>query len=947
VHELNFAVWLRLPGGRRAAAFLLTVLWALGSASGAGLVNVSGATFAAGPLAPESIVTAKGTNLSTLTVSAVGGALGTSLGGVRVSVTDSQGAARDAQLYYVSPTQVNYVLPAGTAAGTATVQIGQTSGTIQVAAVSPGIFTKAQNGTGVAAAQVYVVSKTGSGYANVFECDVIGQCQPAPITLNAGEEAYLILYGTGIRGRSSLSAVQAKLGGAPLEVTYAGSQNQYPGLDQVNIRLPGSLTASQLATLTLTVDGSAANSVPFLFGSFAGAVTARFDPATPSVGPFPSDYLTVADGAQKTGKRVNLPLTDCGRSTTSCPEIALLNQLDGFNLQVRINVRFNGAIDPASMRHGLYLLWLDNLVNEEKGLQPSGHLTAINQVVFDPATNTVYGKPDEPLDQHRQYAILVTDGVRDAAGAPVAADPAFEACIAAASTAYCGRVAAAVKAATPLLAPHRIVSASVFTTLSVTAWMEQARTLVRNTPPAYQPDAGKHVFNFSDIGVLTWKQQVGVNPVQFNTLSIPIPALFVPSGIGRVAFGSFQSPRVLGADRTIAAAATGSGLTVTATGTERLHFNAYLPGDTKPAAGYPVVIFGHGYTDSNFASPTAVAGNFAQAGFATVAINAFGHGYGPLSVVSLLEASGTTDISAGGRGVDANGDNKIDSGEGCLTFSPPVGLRDCLRQTVIDLEQLVHAIETGIDLDGDGSPDLDPSRIYYSGISLGAIYGTMLTALEPGVRASGLNAGGGTIVDIARWGKAFHSDGAQFLVANAASLLNRGNDFDEDYVLRDQPTKVVTVSGAVPIQNYFERLEWLQVSGDPVGYAPHIRTSPLPGSTPKPAMWQFARGDQTVPNPMASNLVRGAGMQDSTVLYRHDLALTVAPSLGANPHAFLANITGGAGLAIANAAQRQIAGFLKSGGTSIPDANTAALTAQFLGAVLFLTAPALPEDLGY
>ena len=45
--------------------------------------------------------------------------------------------------------------------------------------------------------------------------------------------------------------------------------------------------------------------------------------------------------------------------------------------------------------------------------------------------------------------------------------------------------------------------------------------------------------------------------------------------------------------------------------------------------------------------------------------------------------------------------------------------------------QLVRVIEVGMDLEGDGQPDLDPSRIYYFGQSLGGNYGTILLAVEP------------------------------------------------------------------------------------------------------------------------------------------------------------------------------------------------------------------------
>ena len=64
----------------------------------------------------------------------------------------------------------------------------------------------------------------------------------------------------------------------------------------------------------------------------------------------------------------------------------------------------------------------------------------------------------------------------------------------------------------------------------------------------------------------------------------------------------------------------------------RTYFNALLPpAGKKPPAGYPVVIFGHGFGDSRFGGPTAVAPTLANNGFAVIAINAVGHGFGPLS----------------------------------------------------------------------------------------------------------------------------------------------------------------------------------------------------------------------------------------------------------------------------------------------------------------------------
>src|SRR5262249_37168277 len=56
-------------------------------------------------------------------------------------------------------------------------------------------------------------------------------------------------------------------------------------------------------------------------------------------------------------------------------------------------------------------------------------------------------------------------------------------------------------------------------------------------------------------------------------------------------------------------------------------------------------------------------------------------------------------------------------------------------QTVADLMQLVRVIEVGMDVDGDGSRDLDPSRIYYIGFSIGGFIGTQFLAVEPDVLA--------------------------------------------------------------------------------------------------------------------------------------------------------------------------------------------------------------------
>jgi hypothetical protein len=259
--------------------------------------------------------------------------------------------------------------------------------------------------------------------------------------------------------------------------------------------------------------------------------------------------------------------------------------------------------------------------------------------------------------------------------------------------------------------------------------------------------------------------------------------------------------------------------------------------------------------------------------------------------------------------------------------------------------QLVRAVKTGIDLTGDGVADLDPNQISYGGASLGAIYGAIFSAVEPAVAKSALNVGGGTVADIARWSPSYRPLVIGMLGSRTPPLLNRGQDFDDDYVLRYRWAKVISVPGAVQIQELFERLEWLAMPGDPIAYATHLWSSTLPGVPMKRVLFQFAKGDETVPNPASTNLVRAANLREMTSFYRHDLARAMAPQLPEDPHGFVANLTSFPALTIALAAQRQIVEFLAGEGTSVPDVND--LVRPMFGKNLFEVPEVLTEDLNF
>ena len=238
------------------------------AALGGVAVTVSGASYGA-EVTSETIASAFGVNLASGSAAATSLPLPTVLAGVTVKVRDSLGTERDAPLFYVSPLQINYLIPAGTASGTATVTMLNNgtqiaTGTLQIVSVAPGLFAANSNAQGVAAADVLrVKANNAQTYESLLNFDP-AQNKFVPTLIDLGPATDLVfveLYGTGIRFRSDLSAVSATVGGVSAQVFYAGAQGQFVGLDQVNVLLPRSLAGRGEVNIALTVDGKAANVV--------------------------------------------------------------------------------------------------------------------------------------------------------------------------------------------------------------------------------------------------------------------------------------------------------------------------------------------------------------------------------------------------------------------------------------------------------------------------------------------------------------------------------------------------------------------------------------------------------------------------------------------------------------------------------------------------------------
>ncbi len=217
------------------------------------LANVSAANYSPSAITEKSIVAMYGVNLATNVASAGTVPLPTNLLGTSVKIRDSNGVERLAPLFFVSGSQVNYQIPAGTAPGTAIVStvngdgIGAIS-SLEVRAIAPSVFTANASGTGAAAA-----------------LDAI-KFTPAPFDakLPNGDPNIIAVFGTGLGADATdvagdvNASVTARMDGNVVTLLYAGQAPGLVGANQFNVVLPANITAG-VHTLTVARGGVTSN----------------------------------------------------------------------------------------------------------------------------------------------------------------------------------------------------------------------------------------------------------------------------------------------------------------------------------------------------------------------------------------------------------------------------------------------------------------------------------------------------------------------------------------------------------------------------------------------------------------------------------------------------------------------------------------------------------------
>jgi hypothetical protein len=232
----------------------------------------------------------------------------------------------------------------------------------------------------------------------------------------------------------------------------------------------------------------------------------------------------------------------------------------------------------------------------------------------------------------------------------------------------------------------------------------------------------------------------------------------------------------------------------------------------------PLMVFRHGLTRGR-ADMLLVADANAEAGMITVAIDAAKHGdrtlcmsgvTGPtggcnptVTCVTALLPGAQGDVAppgscgAGGlfkqpvmEGVAATDGIAAASGQYLITQNF-FRTRDTLRQDIIDQSQLIHVLAFAPPGPPPTTPNhsvydrifgrsflatghgllIDPTHVYFSGQSLGAIQGAMDVAANPRISKAVFNVGGGTIVDVFTNSEAFKELSTQLLAGRAGADL--------------------------------------------------------------------------------------------------------------------------------------------------------------------------------
>lgn len=509
----------------------------------------------------------------------------------------------------------------------------------------------------------------------------------------------------------------------------------------------------------------------------AGIITARFDP---SAGVIPTPNNLLLSGTTDLTLNIPLPATT-NPNNFGDPQVAV-NTLDGWSTTAPWSFSFSDAPAAASVVPGQSVRVFEVTLSG-----PGGGVTGVVRelqagvdFVTAAQSSDSTGRswaivPLKPLKQLTSYMAVLTTGIRDSRGNDTTPSQAYflskrtsPLCTAGASTdpLLPAATACALEPLRQLTNSHlaaagaaginrdSVVLSWVATTQSITPVLQAVRSITQPGAVTVAPSG----MNTSIAGLPP------VADIYIGTLRVPYylsaPSQANPTaplnGFWRAAPGAYVPPFNQAGLSPASTNITFANPIPVATGNETIPVLMTVPnaasGRTKPAAGWPVVIYQHGIT-RNRSDALAISATMAAQGFAVVAIDLPLHGLpasNPLAIgntpFGAVARERTFNVDYVNNTTGAAGPDGIpdDSGAHMINLTSLLTSRDNLRQGVADLFVLARTLPN-IDLDGNGTGDLDASRVAYVGQSLGAIVGTPFLALEPTVNVALLSVPGGGI----------------------------------------------------------------------------------------------------------------------------------------------------------------------------------------------------------
>jgi hypothetical protein len=531
---------------------------------------------------------------------------------------------------------------------------------------------------------------------------------------------------------------------------------------------------------------------------------AIFDPTADRFDQWPDTRLMVPDTTSATGVRLRVDRTRFGGSIRGAAGfssiITDLDGLDGFGVNAQGFVRFEGPLVPARFSSAERTTSAEGAVGFVV-LSPGAprFVGALSSTTDDDSTLLL--APLRPLPQASRVVMYVTRRLVSATAANcIEASPALRRLLAEPSD----DVREAVEALTRLGAiagPDDLMALSVFTTQTTTSESQ-----------AVAADIGTRAF----------------------TVASRRPCVNDPMGRYRSCEFDFAAGNYLDASRHLPSPPSSPHATYT------LKATVWLPME-RTSGALRTIVYGHGLGGDR-SQGARLAEFAAPRGIATVAIDAVMHGEHPLNPMpgsqTLITVLNFFTLDPGAtRAFDAR------------------ALRDHFRQSSYDKLQLVRLLQRGVDVDGDGSTDLDPARLAYLGVSLGGIMGPEPLSLTDAFGAAVLVVPGGRVSGII-------SDSAMF-----STLIT---------LLRPPGTTRGDVIRVFPL------LQTVLDRGDAASFGPHVFTERLtPGgsrSVPS-ALLGVVLDDDTVPNVCNDTLARAMDAPIAPQLLRAVPGLPVLPRM--------------------------------------------------------------------